>query len=99
METGLKFINWENPFKAWDLNTVAEIVTKVNEYAKKKGFQDAMLEEVEDNTWEDTKNQRYDITIIYFDGSHQVRQKLLILKDEVLDGMEFHKRFNEFYDR
>lgn len=90
------FINYDN--KDWDFLTVKRIVDKVEQYVFKKALKDVKLLRVEDNTWADTKNRRYDIEISYVDDKGKlVWQKLLILKDEILDGEQFHKRFEEFY--
>lgn len=44
------------------------------------------------------KNNRIDIEISYQgENGLPVRQKLLILKDEVIDGATFHKRYSEWY--
>lgn len=43
-------------------------------------------------------NGRIDIEIARLNGQGMlVTQKLLILKDELVDGTEFHKRFSEWY--
>lgn len=42
------------------------------------------------------KNQRIDVEICY-KTNFTIRQKLLILKGEVLDGNSFHKRYHEWY--
>lgn len=90
------FINYDN--KDWDFLTVKRIVDKVEQYVFKKALKEVKLLRVEDNTWADTKNRRYDIEISYVDDKGKlVWQKLLILKDEILDGEQFHKRFEEFY--
>lgn len=90
------FINYDN--KDWDFLTVKRIVDKVEQYVFKKALKEVKLLRVEDNTWADAKNRRYDIEISYVDDKGKlVWQKLLILKDEILDGEQFHKRFEEFY--
>lgn len=90
------FINYDN--KDWDFLTVKRIVDKVEQYVFKKALKEVKLIRVEDNTWADAKNRRYDIEISYVDDNGKlVWQKLLILKDEILDGEQFHKRFEEFY--
>lgn len=43
------------------------------------------------------KNGRIDIEVIYEKDKQLVLQKLLILKDEVIDGITFHKRQKEWY--
>ena len=90
------FINYDN--KDWDFLTVKKIVDKVEQYVLENALKEVKLLRVEDNTWADTKNRRYDIEISYVDDKGRlVWQKLLILKDEILDGEQFHKRFEEFY--
>lgn len=51
---------------------------------------------------DDTKdpNRRIDIEVEYADQNGRlVVQKLLILKDELIDGLTFHKRYREWYKR
>ncbi len=92
----MKFINWDN--KEWELDKVAEIINKVKDYCDKKGIK-ASLYEVEDQSSNPgEKNERFDVEIRYFNEKNiLIQQKLLILNGEVVDGKEFHKRFNEFY--
>ena len=92
-----KFINLTDPESFWDLTIVADIIGKVNEYALQSGYTDAKLVEIEDGTASDTVNKRYDVTICFSAEGHTVRQKLLYLKGEIVDGDEFHRRFREFY--
>lgn len=42
-------------------------------------------------------NGRIDIEVV-IQGEELISQKLLILKDEVIDGNAFHKRYSEFYN-
>ncbi len=93
-----KFINlYNNDY--WSLETVNNIVSKVSEYAEKKGLKDVKLVCIENNVEGDPVNRRYDVEIEY-QGEHcRIQKKLLILKDEVIDGDEFHKRAREFYPR
>ena len=95
----MKFINFNDNLNKWNVKTILEIVSKVDEYCQKNGIEDAELYTVEDNTWSDTENKRYDIEIRYKAKDRLMQQKLLILKGEILDGNEFHKRYNEFYSR
>lgn len=45
------------------------------------------------------ENGRIDIEIEYTDEKkHLICQKLLILKDELIDGAAFHARYAEWYD-
>lgn len=95
---GLRFTNFGDILNRWSLNKVATIVNSVKNYADLKGYENVELVSVEDNTWSDAINQRYDVEIRFMDGEKRlVGQKLLILKGEVIDGLEFHKRFDEFY--
>ena len=96
---GLKFINWDDPLNVWSLYKVTEICQKVKAYADTHGLEDAVLHSVEDNIWSDPANQRYDIEIRYEKKGHLIEQKLLMLKGEIIDGTEFHKRFDEFYPK
>jgi len=43
------------------------------------------------------KNGRIDVEIMYEKDNAPIIQKLLILKDEVMDGITFHKRRKEWY--
>ena len=45
------------------------------------------------------KNGRVDIEIEYIDDNRQIRQKLLILNDELIDGAAFHARYEEWYNQ
>ncbi len=96
---GTKFINWNNPDKSWPLDIVADIVSKIKGYADKESLENASILEVEDNTWSDPTNNRYDITIMFTKDGHICQQKLLFLNGELIDGEDFHKRFSEFYPR
>lgn len=41
---------------------------------------------------------RIDIEIAFYDANKmEIHQKLLILDDEVIDGVTFHKRYKEWY--
>ena len=96
-----EFINFQdNSF--WSLETIYNIVSKVKDYADRQKLVDVRLVSVEDNSWSDPDNQRFDVYIEHSEpfpnfGNQRFRRKLLILKGEVLDGKEFHKRCSEFY--
>jgi len=92
-----RFINFDDPYNRWTLDKILYICNKVKEYATKHNLENVVLETIEDNRWSDSKNQRYDITISYYKGDHIWEQKLLLLKGELIDGKECHRRFNEFY--
>ena len=83
------------------LKEITDILVKVQKYTEDKKLKDATLVYFEDSRWEDPINQRFDIDIQYVDETtnHYIRQKLLILKGEVIDGETFHKRYNEFYGK
>ena len=93
----MTFVKLYDPQNRWPLDTVIEIVNKVKEYADKAGLKDVELREIEDQTWSDPDNNRYDITIVYPLEGILISQKLLLLKGEIVNGEEFHKRFSEFY--
>ena len=84
----------------WTLENLSDIIQKVKAYVEEKKYEQARLESIEDSTWNDPDNQRYNISIVYTNGrGHKIRQQLMLLKGELIDGEEFHKRFSEFYDR
>lgn len=56
-----------------------------------------ILEIREDDVKE--KNGRIDIEILYEKEKALVTQKLLLLNGEIIDGITFHKRFEEWYPR
>ena len=77
---------------------LSEVADKVKTYGKEKGYSSVTLLEIEDNRKQDTANRRLDIEVGVIDGiGRQFWQKLLMLKDEIIDGEEFHRRFKEFY--
>ncbi len=92
-------VNWGDPLNRWKLDDVLTVCGLAKEYADRHGLKDVGLAEVEDNRESDARNQRFDVTIEFNDGGHLKRQKLLILKGEILDGEEFHRRAGEFYPR
>ncbi len=94
---GLKFVNFSDPLNRWDIDKVILICNEVKRYADNHNLDKVELHRVEDNTWSDKENQRYDIEIRYMKGNQLIQQKLLMLKGELLDGDEFHNRINEFY--
>lgn len=97
---GLRFVNLEDYLNRWSLDKVVEIVTKLQAYVNEKGVKNVMLHEVEDLTWSDPENQRYNIEIRYInERNNLMQQHLIMLKGEILDGNEFHKRRDEFYPR
>jgi len=96
----MKCINLNDPFNRWRLDIVTQICNDVSEYTHKHGILRAEIDTIEDNTWADEVNRRYDVTIRYTaDNGLLMEQKLLILKGEVIDGKEFHRRYDEFYGK
>ena len=96
----MQMVNLNDPLNRWTLDTVKMVCDKVKGYVLRRNISDVELLSVEDNTWADSDNQRYDVTIRYTsENGYFMEQKLLILKGEVLDGVEFHKRYNEFYGK
>jgi hypothetical protein len=93
----MQFINFDDPLNRWNLDKVEEIVTLVKEYTETHNLENVELYSVEDNTWCDVTNKRYDIWIRYHQDNQLCEQKLLILKGQILDGKEFHRRHHEFY--
>ncbi len=98
--SGLTFINFDDYYNRWSLKKVVEITSKVSDYCAKNKIVDPELLYVEDSSWADKANERIDIEIRYTnkDGI-LMQQKLLMLKGEIIDGKEFHKRYNEFYPK
>lgn len=95
---GLQFINHYDPLNRWTVQEVLDIASLIDDYCKSSNIKNAELCSVESNCLADPENQRYDIEICYSNEAEMlIRQKLLILKGEVVDGKEFHKRFKEFY--
>lgn len=98
MEKGIFTNLMENQDPHWPIDLMIDILGKIKAYADKKGYTGVEVQRVEDSTWSDPINKRYDIDIVYTDqDNHLIRQKLLMLKGELLDGLEFHNRFKEFY--
>ena len=95
--TGI-FINFNEPYNRWDLRILANVVRKVEIYCDVHGIEHVELHKVEDCRWSDPENQRFNIDIRYpNDKGILIEQRLLMLKDEIIDGKEFHKRRDEFY--
>ena len=93
------FVNFDDALNRWDLDTIIHICQKVKEYINSHGLEKVELHLVEDNTWSDIVNQRYDIEIRYMNRSdgHTYQQKLLMLRDKVYNCTEVHEKFGEFY--
>ncbi len=93
----IKLINLDDPMKKWSQDKVDEISQKVKDYVNKNNLEDTVLYSVEDSTWTDPVNQRYDIWIRYTVQGHLWEKKLFMLKGEILDCGELHARREEFY--
>lgn len=91
------FVNLYAVRNEWPLDVIVKIVNGIKAYADSKGLSDVVLWSVEDSTYSDPNNQRYDIMIRYKVNGHEINQKMMMLKGEIIDGEEFHKRFREFY--
>ena len=91
------FINFNDPRNNWSLEKVYEITKLIKEYVDRRDYHEVRLLSVEDNTWSDAANQRYDIEITFINDGGFQWQKLLIMKGEVIDGWQFHKRYEEYY--
>lgn len=84
----------------WDLGLLIDILGKVKNYTDEKGRKDVLVISIEDNTFSDPVNERYDIWIRYApqkDGACYIEQQLWILKGELIDGKTFYERHDEFY--
>lgn len=94
------FYNIQNSSQWWDVDIVESIARQVRQYRDKIGASKIEFVEVEDNTWEDTDNQRYDLWLMIYDGEGgRYAQKCLVLKGELIMPDAFHKRHDEFYPR
>ena len=97
---GLRFINLNDIMNKWPLETVLEVVAKVKEYTDSHGLDGVYLHEVEDLTYEDPENQRYNIDIRYINENNSlIQQRLLMLKGTVYNCNEVHERRDEFFTR
>lgn len=91
------YVNFDNNHNS-TLDELYDVFSKLKDYAAKKKLENVSVLSVENCTWQDKENQRYDIEISYTDKSNKLfSKKLLILKGEVIDGVEFHRRYEEFY--
>lgn len=93
------FVNLNDSLNRWSVETIFSIVALIKKYCDDNNIYGAELCSVEDNTWTDTINKRYDVEIRYHVEGQNIQQKLLILKGEVIDGAAFHKRYSEFYPK
>jgi len=88
----MKFIEWGFP-----VDIAADITSKIKEYMDNAGIKDARIHQIEDQSDVDHANRRFDIEIDYSLNGQMMRQKLLYLKGEIIDGVDFHRRYKEFY--
>ena len=82
--------------KPIDSRVLRDILDKLDNYFMQKELEYRIIR-IEETDYTDI-NKRIDIEVLVY--SHDVNpktQKLFILKDELLDGNEFHKRFKKFY--
>ena len=88
----MKFIEWGFP-----VDIAADITSKIKEYMDNAGIKDAGIYRIEDQSYADPVNNRFDIEVDYSLDGRMVWQKRLYLKGEIVDGVDFHRRFKEFY--
>jgi len=70
------------------------ILDLIDEYMKDEPY---TIHEIRQDDIKD-KLGRIDIEIRFTDDNgNLIQQKLLILNDELIDGVTFHKRYNEWY--
>ena len=97
-QRGTQFINLDNPMKYFDVSVLANIAAQIVKYQNTIGAKKIELISLEDNTWEDTDNERYDIWLRIYDSEGGVyNQKCLFLKGKLVMPGEFHKRYKEYY--
>lgn len=85
-----------NNYEALTSNKIRHILDLLDNYIKIP----YTICEIRQENFND-KNNRIDVEIEYEDYLNhncRIRQKLLIFKDEVIDGLTFHKRFHEWYE-
>ena len=96
----IKFVNFA-PDEYWDWNIINDVVTLTKHYADVNHFNIIEME-LENNSWSDVRNNRYDITITYRninddENKTLIRQKLLFLQGDLVDGKTFHANFQKYY--
>lgn len=88
----------ESRYQGWPINELLKVLNAVNIYTKKlSDCKEVHIVSVEKFLSEHDNNDRVDIEIIYLQENQLIHQKLLMMKGEIIDGMTFHERFNEFY--
>lgn len=76
-------------------NKIRIILNLIDDYMKDIPY---TIQEIRQDDVND-KHGRIDIEIRYVNKNNvAVQQKLLILDNELIDGLTFHKRFKEWYD-
>lgn len=86
--------NFGNP-EAFTSDKIRKILDLLDNYMGNKPY--TIVEMWQDNVKD--ANDRIDVSIKFEnDKGFPIRQKLLILKGELIDGVTFHKRYKEWYD-
>ena len=94
----IRLINLSYPEKLWSLDTLVDILTKVKEYADAHQYRDVSVTLIEDQTYSDPANNRFNVEIIATTPEgRMIHQMLFYLKGEIIDGNDFHRRHDEFY--
>ena len=95
----IKFVNFA-PNEYWDWDVINDIVVLTKHYADVKHL-DIIKMELENNSWSDVRNNRYDITITCRNTNDDENktltcQKLLFLQGMLVDGEDFHANFQKY---
>lgn len=85
-----------NNFEYLSPQKILKIIFLLDDYMSKQNVSDYYIKEIAESNIQD-KNNRVDIQVVYSKNKDFISQKLLILKDEVIDGKTFHQRFSEWY--
>lgn len=86
--------NFGNP-ESFTSDKLRKILDLLDNYMKGKPY--TIVEMWQDNVKD--INDRIDVSIKFENNKGlPIRQKLLILKGELVDGETFHKRYKEWYD-
>ncbi len=95
----VKFANHYNPEDSWVLDTIEDIIAKVKAYGSLHSLDINMIE-IENTSYTDVANNRYDISIKYNNEKSQpISQKLLYLKGDIVDGKTLHANFEKYYPK
>lgn len=89
----------ESSFGGWPISELKKVLDAIENYRLKKlsDCESLRVCSLEKNLKSKDKNDRVDIEVNYIHNGQFIYQKLLMMKGEVVDGSEFHKRFQEFY--